>query len=293
MKHLFIVNPAAGKGKTINYITKIHEIFTTIKEEYFIEITEKPGHAIEIVKKYVAKGDYRIYSIGGDGTLNEVLNGMVGTNSSLGIIPAGTGNDFIRSVKKFSHHEDILQRTIFSKEKLLDLARVNGRYYLNIASVGLDAEIAYNAKRFKQIPYIPGQLAYFLGIFTMVFKYKSQEMNILIDNKKLYIDTLLLAVANGRFYGGGMQVAPKADLEDGLFDICHIRDVSIIRRLFLFPRLIKGKHESIEQVTFYKVEKVVLQSATEISLNVDGEIFREKEFIFELMPKAIKIIVPE
>ena len=107
MKHLFIINPFAGKGKTLKYIEQINNAFKKIKDEYFIEITKYPMHASLIAKEYSSKGDFRIYSVGGDGTLNEVLNGMAESNSSLAIIPGGSGNDFIRSIYKKNHMKDI------------------------------------------------------------------------------------------------------------------------------------------------------------------------------------------
>jgi diacylglycerol kinase (ATP) len=290
MKHLFIVNPAAGKGMAMEFIPKIHSIFKDLEEHYIIEITKRPGHAQEIVKQYVQMEDYRVYSIGGDGTLNEVLNGIVGSGSILGIIPAGTGNDFIRSITGFGNTENILERTIKSGDFYVDLASVNGRYYINVASVGLDAEIAYNAKVFKKSRFLSGSAAYIFSIFITLLKYKSKLMNIEIDGKNTELKTLLISVANGKYYGGGMKVAPTALLDDGLLDICLIKHVNKLKILVLFPKLIKGTHHTIKQVSFYKGRKVVIRSSEKLSLNIDGEIFRTKEAIFEVLSKAIRVI---
>lgn len=292
-KHLFIINPAAGKGKTLEYIPKIQKAFLDTNEEYFIEITEKPGHATEIVKKYVKEANYRVYSIGGDGTLNEVLNGIVGTDSSLGIIPSGTGNDFIRSMKKTNNKSDILERTIKGSEELIDIAKANGRYFINISSVGIDAEIAHNASKIKKIPILPGKLAYFISIFITLFKYKSKSLYIDIDGKVNNVDTLLLAVANGKYYGGGMLVAPKANYTDGFFDVCMVKNLSKLKILFLFPRLIKGTHENIKEVTFFNSKQVKISSLKELSLNIDGEILRCSEVIYEIVHKGLKVLMPE
>lgn len=290
MKHLFIVNPAAGKGKALEFIPKIQNIFIDLEEHYIIEITKRPGHAQEIVKQYVKREDYRVYSIGGDGTLNEVLNGIVGSSSILGIIPAGTGNDFIRSITNLDSTENILERTINSGECDVDLASVNGRYYINVASVGLDAEIAYNAKLFKKNRFISGSAAYILSIFITLFRYKSKFMNIEIDGKSMLLKTLLISAANGKYYGGGMKVAPTALLDDGLLDICHIKHTNKLKIMMLFPKLIKGTHHTIKQVSFYKARKVVIRSSEELSLNIDGDIYRTKEALFEVLPKAVRVI---
>jgi YegS/Rv2252/BmrU family lipid kinase len=295
MKHLFIINPAAGKGKTLKLIPVIKKIFENKEDDYFIEITKGTGHASEIAKKYSEKDIYRIYSVGGDGTLNEVLNGMVNSSSSLAVIPSGTGNDFIKSIYNFSKQdkiEDLLLKMINGKEKNIDLCRVNGRYFINIASVGFDADVAYNSIRLKKFPFIGGKLAYILGILLTVFNYKSYKLDIYIDGKKHRIDALLAAIANGRYYGGGINVAPKAKIDDGLFSICAIEKVSRFKILTLFPKVIKGTHEDIKEVSFYSGSTVKIICEEEISFNVDGEITRVKETEFNIIRDGISIICP-
>lgn len=149
MKHLFIINPEAGKGKAIAYVESIKNIFQGMEDEYHIEVTGYPGHATQIVKEYTSKEDYRVYAIGGDGTLNEVLNGIIGSTSSLAVIPAGSGNDFIKNIVS-EEDEYILLKTINGKEKYMDLGKVNDRYFINISSVGFDSEVVYNAKSIKK-----------------------------------------------------------------------------------------------------------------------------------------------
>lgn len=293
MKHLFIINPAAGKGKSLNYIPKIQQYFLNNKGEYIIEVTKEPGHAIQLVKNYIKNDDYRIYSIGGDGTINEIVNGMIGSNSVLGVIPAGSGNDFIRSINDEKEYENILVNTIEGDVKKIDLGMVNERYFINIASVGLDADIVYNARRLKRIPFTPAGLAYLLSIFITVFRYQSKELKIRINDREFSSKTLLMTASNGKYYGGGMKVTPEARINDGKFDICHIRETSKLRILTLFPKLIKGEHGKIEEIAFYKGEEVAISSEDTMSLNIDGELLRAKEVKFNILPGAIKVIIPK
>lgn len=293
MKHLFIINPVAGKGKGLGLIKVIEEIFKESKDEYIIEITKYVGHATEIVKSYVKEDRYRIYSVGGDGTLNEVLNGMVGSSSSLAVIPSGTGNDFIRSICDNYKDEDLLKNTIYGEEKEVDLGTVNERYFINISSIGIDAEVVYNARAFKKLPFVKGGLAYILSIFYTVIKFKNNKMSIHIDGKDYSNDILLIAVANGSYYGGGMHVAPKASPFDNLFDICLIRPISRINILRLFPKLIKGVHENIKEVSFYKCKSINIKSENEMSINIDGEVFRIKEAKFDIIPKGVTVVIPK
>lgn len=292
MKHLFIINPTAGKGKNLSLIPEIEKILEVKKEEYFIEVTKGVGHATEIVKNYVKNDDYRVYSVGGDGTLNEVLNGIVGSNSTLAVIPSGTGNDFSRNIYEYSDVLTSLEQAINGKDVFLDLARVNDRYFINIASVGFDAEVAYNTANFKKLPFVGGSLAYIFGIIETVFKYKSVHLNITIDEKKLNIKSLLAAIANGKCYGGGILMTPDAILDDGVFDVCIIEEVNKLKILRLFPKAIKGQHASIKEVSFYRGRKVKISCDEEVSLNIDGEILRVREVEFEIIPKGIKVVMP-
>lgn len=312
MKHLFIINPAAGKGRAVKYINIIEEIMKERQEEYYIEITERPGHAVEIVHKYVAKENYRVYAVGGDGTLNEVLNGMVGSNSSLGVIPVGSGNDFIKSIYKnkkslkFLKRDCILGR-IYSVKSVktfiksiidgkideIDLVRINDTYYLNIASVGFDAEVVEKAARLKKNPFIPGHLSYALGVLITLLSYKPKLVTISINGKCIKTDILLAAIANGRYYGGGMEPCPEADLRDGLLDVCLVRNVNKLKILAFFPKFIKGRHGSIQEVSFQRDSTVHIASEEMLSLNIDGEVTRNKEVLFSVIPSGVQFITPD
>jgi diacylglycerol kinase (ATP) len=292
MKHLFIINPVAGRGRALKLLPSIKEIMDDIGEEYHIEITENPGHATDIARSYTQRDNYRVYSVGGDGTLNEVMNGMVNSKSSLAVIPGGTGNDFIRSITSKSAVKSLLKQTICGSEKLIDIARVNGRYFINIASLGFDAEVVYSAKGFKKIPWISGQLAYLLGILKTLFINWFQKVTLEIDGRAFEKRILLAAVANGRFYGGGMMPAPDAQIDDGLFDVCVVRALSRIKILFLFPKYIKGKHGKLKEVSFYKAKRVRVSSNDYVPVNIDGEVLRLKEMEFEIVPKAMSVVIP-
>lgn len=291
MQHLFIINPIAGKGHAKKHEKDIHEYFKDKDTLYYIEFTKYPGHATIITKDYTQKNDLRVYSIGGDGTLNEVLNGLVGSKSSLGVIPAGSGNDFFRSITTDTM-KNILKRTIEGTTKRSSLGLVNGRYFLNVASTGIDAEIVHNARRFKKLPILGGQGAYILGIFYTVFNYKSFKSKININGQEHDKSTLLLAVANGKYYGGGMKIAPSANIFTNSFEIYHIDEAKPLRIIKLFPTLIKGKHDSLKEVQNYITNKLSIHSDQSFMLNIDGEIEGVKKAEFSLIEDGIDIIVP-
>lgn len=290
--HLFIVNPKAEKGKTLKILPRIKEHFKEAGNTCIIEITKYPGHATEIASHYTSLGNYRIYAVGGDGTLNEVLNGMAGSGSSLGVIPCGSGNDFIKSLHKLDKDIDILGETINGEVQLLDIGRVQDRYFLNIASAGIDAEVANNVRRFKRMPILPGAFAYLMSVIFTILKYKAGNLEISIDNRVFKMNAALLAVANGKFYGGGFMVAPEADLTDGTFDICAVSRISRLRMLVLFPKLLKGTHDEISEVSFFRGKSIKINSSRDMVINVDGELIKNSSINFEIIEKGIKFIVP-
>ena len=293
MKHLFILNPAAGKGKTLKLLPAIKAYFAASEEDYAIEVTKYPCHATEIAAAYSSKETCRIYSVGGDGTLNEILNGMAGSGSSLGVIPAGSGNDFIKSIAPDSDLKSIIARTVEGTAKPIDIARVNDKFFINIASLGFDAQVAHTTQHFKKLPLITGKMAYILGILTTILQRKSNLLEIRIDDRFIKNDTLLIAIGNGKYYGGGILAVPEAEITDGLFDICLVDNISRMKILHLFPLYMKGQHGKISAVRFYKGKRVEIKSASPIAMNSDGEISIVKEAVFEILPKALSFIFPK
>lgn len=293
MKHLFIINPAAGKGKAIKLIPHIKDILGAASKEYFIEVTKGSGDAARIAREYSSRDTYRIYAVGGDGTVNEVLNGMINSGSTLAVIPAGTGNDFLRNICEQGDTISILKRMIKGKEEPIDVGRVNGKYFINVSSIGFDAEVAYNARSYKKLPGMNGTLAYILGIVATVFGYRSQYLQLDIDGRQFDGKMLLVAVANGKYYGGGMIPAPDAKINDGILDVCAIDELNKLKILRFFPRLIKGEHGKLKEVSFHRAGKIRISCDKELSLNVDGEILRVREALFEIAAGAVNVVIPE
>ena len=158
MKALFIINPVAGKGKSEEIIRSFEPMIKG-KLPYHIELTQNKGEATEIVKRYTSEDDYIVFAVGGDGTVNEVVNGMVGSNSTLAILPTGSGNDFVRSIYDKYTIEELLSDLLDGYDEPIDLIRIDEKYFLNISSVGLDAEVVYNANQYKKIKFIKKDLA--------------------------------------------------------------------------------------------------------------------------------------
>ena len=292
MKHLFIINPVAGKGKTLGLIPEIMEYCEGRSYEYEIVTTGYPGHATEIAKAHSAVQALRIYSVGGDGTLNEVLNGMAGSGSSLAAVPSGSGNDFIRSIVGANIPKNLIKSAIEGTERLIDYAKVNDKFFLNITSIGFDAEVVYQGGHYKKLPFITGKMAYVLGILTSIIICSNHPMKIKVDGTLVSAKSLLVAVGNGKYYGGGMLALPDAEIDDGLIDVCHVEAMKRLNILKLFPKYMKGLHASIKSVHFYRGKKVEITVDKPVPMSRDGEIILVENAVFEIFPKGLPFVIP-
>lgn len=294
MKYLFLINPVAGKCKGKSYIPEIHRYFKDKPSPYYVEITEYPGHATLLASQYASKDDYRIIAFGGDGTLNEALNGMAGTGSTLGIIPTGSGNDFIKSVVPDRDYTDILRRTIEGEEIRVDCGKVQNKYFINIMSVGIDSEIAHYAAAINRKIYFPGKMSYLLGLGAAIIKKKTRfTLKITIDGERVVENHfLLIAVTNGKYYGGGFIPVPHTRYDDHLFDICHVEEKGVFFILRVLPKYMKGTHGNIKGVQFDKGTQISIESPKPLKINLDGEVIVSNTVDIRLLPHHIRFIRP-
>jgi len=288
---LFIVNPKAGNGHALDVVKNIKEICNLNKINYSIELTKYPEHATYIANNNKNKFE-KIIAVGGDGTLNEILNGIIDGKAALGVLPCGTGNDFAKTIyKDIKNVNNIITSLINAESKRCDIGKCNNKYFINIASVGIDAEIAHKVQRGKKI--FKGKASYLFHLANTLIKYQSKKLNITVDNINIETDTLLTTISNGKYYGGGIMPTPNADIFDGKFDICHIRKMNKIKIPFLLNKYIKGKHKDFKEVNFYKAKIVKIQSENPFAVNLDGETFTADSVCFELKSKHINLIYPE
>lgn len=214
---------------------------------------------------------------------------MAYTNIPLGIISIGTGNDFAKTLNSHKNIYKALNTIIKCNFLDVDLINVSGKYFLNISSIGIDAQVAQGAKSFKKTF---GSFSYFISVLTNIFSYKSVEAKIKIDNLKIKGKYTLIAVANGKYYGGGFNIAPEASINDGLISICVIDYLSPVKILFLFPSILFGKHVALKQVHMYTAKKVKIEYKNDYIVNVDGTLYNFNNSLdFKIAENAIKIIV--
>lgn len=302
MKHVFIINPTAGKvDRTKEIRRQIHSLTTPDPVE--IHLTRSAGEAEHIARMVAESGEeVRVYACGGDGTANEVLTGIAGyKNCALGIIPIGSGNDFVRGFEPRTR-EDFLsvEAMVNGEDKAIDLMECQGKYSMNVFSVGFDCEVANNVDRFKKLPHVSGSLAYKMSIVYCLFSKRKHPVKIYLDGKPFegadYKNTTLLAVAaNGKYYGGGIKAAPLAVHDDGLMDFVHANTLSVPKFISIVGKYTKGLHinnPKMSFITFKRCRKIKFEAENPINVNFDGEIFTMKNPEIALLPKALRIILP-
>ena len=287
-KLLFIINPIAGGGRAKKLTSLIEEKMNENNIGFSIVQTTKPKDAILIVEQ---SSNHTIIAVGGDGTVNEVTKGIIKRGyGNLGIIPGGTGNDMCKSLGLSMDPIEAIETVIKGKTKKMDIGMANGKCFLNVASVGFDAEVVRNTDKLKSK--VKGKVAYILGVLITLFKYRMQETELEIDNVSYKRNMLLLAVGNGQYYGGGMKILPDAKIDDGYLHLCLVKDINNFKLLFLFPSIFKGKHIYLTKyVEIFKAKKVWIKSKGDFYLNVDGDLVHtDNEAHFEISNKKLDII---
>lgn len=301
MKHYFIVNPAAGKGKdTYALIERIENSCRAKSIDFDIHITEKAGDATEFVKKTceAAKESIRFFSCGGDGTNNEVISGAVGFDcAEVGFIPDGTGNDFIKCFEGAERFTDI-DAQLDGKVEAIDIISCNDRYIMNIMNIGFDCEVVRQTVKIKKLPLVSKSLAYILGVVVELIRKSGTKLRVSLDGGPAEERSLLLSTfSNGRYYGGGFNASPKARLCDGLMDVCFVRNMSRTRFIGLVKYYRSGEYLNEERfkkiVDFHRCSEAVLEFESEQSVCIDGELIEGKRFELKVLPRALKILIPK
>ena len=304
-KTVFVVNPHAGNGKTGREWPRIRRLAEEILGTFEEYITTGPHDATVLTRNGLLGGAELIVCVGGDGTLNEVINGFFDNNDPihkdalLGFLPNGTGCDFPRSFPVSSETRPALESIRTSSTQLMDLGRIRFknhqgeptvRYFHNITSCGLGGEVVERVNRTSKAfgPFF----TFIAATLTSLFQYQKKAIKIRIDNDEEFIRNVLhVAVANGRYQGGGMLVAPEASFNDGLFHVTVIDSMSIPLVLWRLPNLYNGKIKEIPQVFITTAKKVSLFSDQRVLIDLDGE---QPGFLpadVEIVPAAIKMIV--
>jgi diacylglycerol kinase family enzyme len=313
MKHLFIVNPTAGKGiGHEDLIEKIMDAASALKADVNVYTTKELYDGYYYTKDFLSKlprgSSLRIYSCGGDGSLNEVMNAMTEFSTThtlfLGCVPTGTGNDFVRNFQNvdFTNIENQIQATT-KKVDLIGFKYSDGkeevfRRCINMFNIGFDCDVVYRTSILKKYPLLHGSMAYLMGILFTLIKKKGTNLDVEFDHGTNYKGTLLMAsIGNGGYCGGGLKGLPKARIDDGIMDVSLVKNIPRRAFISLFPHYSKGTHldrPGIEEIVNYRQCKslVIRPLGGSLMLCSDGEIFETGTIEFSVEPLALDFIVP-
>ena len=294
MKHVFIINPVSGKGAAKKAAVLIEEICHKNNCDFELIETTKPKDATQIASKYYEADDVCIYAVGGDGTVLETAAGL-NKNVPMAIIPAGTGNDFFRSVySQKKDMEKIIHETLFGKTVRVDKGSADGCSFLNCMTFGMDAQVNDLVVNIMKKSFIPKGLVYILAAIWVILKPNTTHVIIKSEDQIIEKDAMIVAIMNGQYYGGGFHPAPMADLQDGYFDCCIVDKIPLYKLFRIVPKFFAGKHTQIPQCHFYKLKDFTcICPQDKVYSQIDGEQKNEKSVHLRCLKDQLLLRVPK
>jgi diacylglycerol kinase (ATP) len=294
----FIVNPEAGRGKSRNLDKRIQGILRDGNVEYSVSRTERAGEAIELARTSSKEYDI-VVAVGGDGTANEVANGVIGSRATLGVIPSGSGNDFGKLLRMDGKIENSVRQIVRGKTEVIDSGTIrledhsqakSARKFVNSIGIGFDAVVAYESQQIKRLKGIP---LYLLAIFRSLQRLKPHLFEVSHDGKMDLEHFYLLCVGNGNCEGGGFRVTPGASPFDGIFQVCTVKQMSLLRALRILPTILKGEHGRFSEVDFFNTKRLNVGSRKPFVVHCDGEILgtQNASVEVEVHPKSLEVVV--
>jgi diacylglycerol kinase (ATP) len=302
-RNLFIVNPVAAGGKTGSVWPEIEKELRSLGLDFDHRFTEAPNHATALAREGLQQRYEMVVAVGGDGTVNEVINGLISPGSDkasavLGVIITGRGSDLARTIGVPFDYGEACARLTGERTMTVDLGlvqfhheeEVHQRYFVNVGGGGFDGEVAHRANRAPN--FMGGTIPYLTSLVTSLFTYRNKAIELILDDQEPIRKVVnSVVVANCQFFGGGMRVAPDADPNDGLFDVIVIGDIDKVEFLMTVPKVYDGTHITHPQVDTYRARRVEVRSEQPLLLQVEGEVCGHTPLIFEIIPAALEIRV--
>ncbi len=299
MKHVFIVNPAAGKKDSTNDIKEYLSSRGDIDWEMYVTTSRKD--AIWYIRNWGTAHPgqkVRFYACGGDGTLNEVVCGAVGNpDASVAVYACGSGNDY---VKYYGNEKDFLDldALIDADEVEVDLMKVGDRYSINVTNFGFDTKVVQTMVKLRRNKLFGGKRAYFAGIATALCNGMKNSCKVYIDGDEIELDKILLCtIANGRYVGGSFKCAPRSKNDDGLLEVCLVKPLSRVTFVSLIGDYTNGTHLDKEKfkkyITYRRAKKIEVEAPEGFAYLIDGEMVEKSNFTVEMKEKALRFAVPK
>lgn len=313
MLPIVIVNPKSAAGATREKWSGVAADLRTHFGPFRVVFTKKPGDGIDLARRYSEAGADLIIACGGDGTINEIVNGILlaGRDTELAVFPSGTGGDFRRTLGLPGNPRDVARSLRTGKTRRIDVGKVSfvandgrpsQRYFVNVSSFGLAASIIDRVKSDSSLNWLPasgfrGRASFAISTLLEVIEIDTKRVLVSVDGEPARpISTVNFCIANARFFGGGMLIAPNAKLSDGKFDIVNIGDISTARVLLNSHTLYRGTHLNLNEVNSRiasRIEVLPLDESEPIRIEMDGELPGRLPAVFEVVPSALRVRVPD
>lgn len=288
-RKIFIIwNPFAG-GKALKICKALSDVMNQKEIDYQVFDTNESKSATKTVSEFLDESFTDLIIIGGDGTINESVNGLK-YDIPVSILPAGTGDDFIKNLSIGKTLDEQIRTAIDGEIKPIDLGQCNDRKFVNGVGIGFDGQIVEDMAS-KRVPLLKGHAAYYYHVLRILGGYRERLFNYQIDGQSYKKDLILLTVGNGTTFGGGFKLMPEAKIDDGLLEICEIGKVSGLRRFLNINKLSGGTHDSLKEVNFYKSKRVFIDKNSMLYAHIDGERMGQPPFEIRILPRALRLRV--
>jgi diacylglycerol kinase (ATP) len=285
---LAVVNPVAGRGRAQRRLAEVVRIFRGTRARVDVVLTPAPGEATRLARDAVEEGYARVVAVGGDGTVHEVVNGIVDSSVELAIVPMGSANDFAAALG-IGPWPEAARLALTAGARQVDMAIANGRAFANCVGVGVDAATVRRLERHRRVV---GRLAYFSAALRTILTYRPRPVRVQMDGRTIEGRHMLVVASNGQWFGNGMRIAPGAAVDDGLLDVCFVGDTSPLESVRLLARVYRGTHVGHEKVRIERAREILIEQDSALPVQLDGELMRADRVEVRCMPGALAVVAP-
>jgi diacylglycerol kinase (ATP) len=289
-----VLNPGAGGGKTLKVLPRVHEALKALNRPYHVYLTTAAGDGEAAAARFAQEGASVVLAVGGDGTIQEVANGLCSCKSTvpMGVVPTGNGSDFARTIGASKKVEESIAKACSGYVRAIDVGLATfedgtSRIFTNIAGLGFDSIVAERAARTK---FLPGaNLPYLAASLRTLVNYKNIDVSIDIDGQIIETRAVFVQVANAKFMGGGYKIAPTADIEDGLLDLALVGDLTKSDLLKTLPKVYSGNHVHHPKFQLISGKRIRVETAKPARVQLDGELIGSAPVTFSVLPGALML----
>jgi YegS/Rv2252/BmrU family lipid kinase len=287
-RHLVLVNPSAGGGRARELIPRLEKALHTHGLTYRLVLTTSLDHGVEAARAAAADGEIPVV-MSGDGLIGQIGGALAGSDAVLGVIPGGRGNDLARVLRIPTEIGDAVALLAAGTQRAIDVGEVNGRRFLGIASCGLDSDANRIANEAR---FVKGNLVYLYAALRALAAWKPARFTLIVDGERREFVGYSVAAANNKAYGGGMYLAPEAELDDGKLDVVYTTQHSKLRALVNLPKVFNGRHTDLDEVTVLRGSDVEISADRSFAVYADGDHLADLPATIRVLPRALNVIAP-